>query len=522
MDRHNSKARIIFLSILFFGIFGLAGKSRAASWYVDNAVSSSGNGQSWSAAWKSFSNVVWGSGGVSAGDTLYISGGSTSKTYTASGNGMLTVGSSGSSGARITIATGAKSPSPSGHSGKVIFNGSGSYYGLVTLNSQNYITLDGESSGASNWTLQNTVTSNSEAAAVEMSSANNAIITYLTISNIGMGIYATYANTIEVSYCSITGVSNDAAIRNIVANNSATGYGQAKYHHNTIQTNNNSSTGAGPDGIQSGMSSDIYNNTFYSLVGPVVGAQHPDFIQSAGRYHRIFNNTFRNPIDSAVDVDAGPNWDNVFSNFRVYNNVFTADSTCSAGASWPSGVRVYNGSYSSVTDVVIANNTFVDFRGNGSDGGQPVHIVPNTSASFGNNIKIQNNLFYNTANSNYSPIAIEASAASQAQWGVDYNLINAGAYGSASIYVDGASYAQVHNLSGAPSFVSYSRGAAGNDYHLSPSDTAAKGQGTDLSVYFTTDKDGNTRSGSWNVGAYGSSGGTVDTAPAAPTGLVVN
>ena len=52
----------------------------AANWYVDNAITASGNGTSWATAWKRFSNIAWSS--IRPGDTLYISGGGSGKTYT--------------------------------------------------------------------------------------------------------------------------------------------------------------------------------------------------------------------------------------------------------------------------------------------------------------------------------------------------------------------------------------------------------------------------------------------------------
>jgi hypothetical protein len=489
-----------FIAFVLFFLFPIY--VYPASWYMDSSASGTNAGTSWTNAWHGFDHVVWGGAGVVAGDTLYISGGSPSKTYTAAANNMLTVGASGSSGSPITIATGAKSPSPSGHDGTVIFEGGTSYYGLINTNSRTYIIIDGEKSGARNWTLQNTTSGNSEAAAIEADSAHNLIVTYLTIQTVGMGIYATYANALTVSYCSITGVIVDTAIRNIVANSSATEYGLAKYHHNNIQINVNNSTGAGPDGIQSGKSSDIYNNTFSSAVGTVVGAQHPDYVQSAGQYHRIYNNVFRNPIDSSIDVDAGTNWDNVFSNLLVYNNIFTSDSDSSDAASWPSGVRVYNGAYATVDNIIIANNTFVDLRGDGTYSGRPLHITPPASVTLGNNIKIQNNIFYNTGDNNYSVIEIAGSTATAAQWGVDYNLVNAGTHGSTSVIVDGSAYTQSNPRTGTPTFVSYAHTSSSNDYALTSGDTAAKDQGVDLSAYFSTDKLGVTRSGTWDIGAY--------------------
>jgi hypothetical protein len=87
----------------------------AANWYVDGAVSSSGNGQSWATAWKAFSNINWGS--IQPGDFIFISGGTDSKVYTSG----LSVGKSGTPGNLITI-TGSYEAN---HNGKVIINGSG-------------------------------------------------------------------------------------------------------------------------------------------------------------------------------------------------------------------------------------------------------------------------------------------------------------------------------------------------------------------------------------------------------------
>jgi len=105
----------------------------AASWYVDNARSSGGNGQSWGGAWKSFSSISWGS--INPGDTLYISGGSSGKTYSEG----LTVGANGAAGAPITI-TGGKD---SGHNGLVTFKNNG-----ITVDTRRYITISKMKFGA--------------------------------------------------------------------------------------------------------------------------------------------------------------------------------------------------------------------------------------------------------------------------------------------------------------------------------------------------------------------------------------
>src|SRR4051812_34255036 len=54
-----------------------SGPAAAAIRYIDNSVAVSGNGQSWSSAWKNLSDAT----GLLAGDTVYISGGTTSQIY---------------------------------------------------------------------------------------------------------------------------------------------------------------------------------------------------------------------------------------------------------------------------------------------------------------------------------------------------------------------------------------------------------------------------------------------------------
>jgi hypothetical protein len=104
----------------------------AASWYVDNSVDTSGNGTSWSSAWQHFSNIDWTM--LRGGDTLYISGGSTSQTYFET----LTVGASGTAGKPITIDRGIDPA----HNGVVIIDGSNIYnINGVFAPGRNYFTV---------------------------------------------------------------------------------------------------------------------------------------------------------------------------------------------------------------------------------------------------------------------------------------------------------------------------------------------------------------------------------------------
>src|SRR3989339_311685 len=105
--------RCFEMNKLFFTLFlglVLVGTVSATNWYVDNAVATSGNGQSWNTAWKAFSNIAWAN--VKAGDTIYVSGGSTSKTYP-----KVRITYAGISGGIVTITKGIDV----GHNGEVIF-----------------------------------------------------------------------------------------------------------------------------------------------------------------------------------------------------------------------------------------------------------------------------------------------------------------------------------------------------------------------------------------------------------------
>ena len=112
LDWKGFQTVILGLGLLAFSVTN----AYPTLWYVDPAATgSTHNGTSWSTAWTSFSSIVWGSSGVKAGDTLYLSGGSTSQTYTST----LTIGASGTASSPLTIALDATN---SAHNGMVIFD----------------------------------------------------------------------------------------------------------------------------------------------------------------------------------------------------------------------------------------------------------------------------------------------------------------------------------------------------------------------------------------------------------------
>lgn len=113
------------------GITSSARRRGGVAWYIDNAVGTSGNGVSWATAWKSFTNIVWAS--VQPGDTIYLSGGTTSKTYSE----VLWIAKGGTSGRLLTFSAGLDA----GHNGTVIIDGGGTRTTGFYNNGYNYVIL---------------------------------------------------------------------------------------------------------------------------------------------------------------------------------------------------------------------------------------------------------------------------------------------------------------------------------------------------------------------------------------------
>ncbi len=186
-------------------------KGIAAPWYVDNAaVASANTGTDWANAWTNFTSIVWGANGVKAGDTLYISGGTTSKIYT----NIWSVGASGTPSNPIRIAIDADNPE---HNGVAIFDYD--YAGdLAEIDGihcfRDYITFDGNVNGECHLAiinLRNTLEGFSVFGIVA-DVTKGFVIERVAFTNCNGPIRLIYAEDFKVGHCQLRQVRGDAAI----------------------------------------------------------------------------------------------------------------------------------------------------------------------------------------------------------------------------------------------------------------------------------------------------------------------
>ena len=212
--------------------------------YVDKNANGLNNGTSWANAWTSFNAINWGS--VSAGDYIFVSGGNDSTTYTAG----LTIGKSGSAGNYIYIMAGKYSPSPSGHSGRVVIRPSGAGF---TVDGDDYIYIKG-------FEIQN----GSFRGFYCYGGTNNLVIDSVTVENCAdMGVWFEECSYVEIKKCSIISRLNNGGAAD------DNGYGQ-RIHHFYIHHNyfhmRNGQYGGGTNHLDNfqiadwGYSIYIYNN----------------------------------------------------------------------------------------------------------------------------------------------------------------------------------------------------------------------------------------------------------------------
>jgi len=187
----------------------------------------------------------------------------------------------------------------------------------------------------------------------------------------------------------------------------------------------------------------------------------------------------------------------------LYNNVLYAN----AGLHPTDGFLAIGADYADA-NIRVFNNTIVG-SGTGSTGGNGVY---SSGATPSGTLIIKNNIIRNV----YLAIWKNNSTTLTS----DYNNINSVGYAgriSSTFYSSLASWQAIgydaHSINSDPLLT---------ETYAIPANSPAKGAGTDLSAYFTTDFVGTTRTVPWDIGAYEyqSSGDII--APSVPSGLSVS
>jgi hypothetical protein len=232
----------VLLHQLSTDVWVVSGSLKSApSYYVDNSLTTNGNGLSWGTAWNSLAAVIWSQ--ITPGSVLYISGGTSGQTYSE----VLSPAASGTSGSPIVISGGVDS----GHNGPVIIDRGIAAYPCINVDS-----------GYTNLVIQNLVAQNTNDNCVTVRSvtAGTVIVQNLTVHT-GMGTgggnnargvdvrFITGSGTVIVQNNYIDTPDNTTSQTDGVwtSNNNTTG--GVFIQNNTIVIKNTDSTGHS-DGIQ--------------------------------------------------------------------------------------------------------------------------------------------------------------------------------------------------------------------------------------------------------------------------------
>ncbi|MBN2102512.1 hypothetical protein JW835_00560 [bacterium] len=251
-------------------------------WYVDNAAIGLNNGSSWDNAWPGFAYIQWNT--VQPGDILYISGGTTEKTYYE----RLSIVASGTEENPIIIKVGHEP----GHAGNVIITNDGPLGGISIIY-RDYITIDGNRNGERKLIVQNCTVPG-----IKVYGAYGIKLSHLEIhhngdevdwDNSGITFTATgYVEprpNLEICYCHIHHNWQDAISG---FGPIASGFGYISIHDNEISDVVDDGFECGSGGV------DFYNNSMHdrSYDG---GDGHPDGVAFNGaEYYRVYNNRFYN------------------------------------------------------------------------------------------------------------------------------------------------------------------------------------------------------------------------------------
>jgi hypothetical protein len=517
--------RILITLFLFTGLYG-------TNYYCWSGATGANNGTSWADAWTGLTGIS----SLSAGDTVFISGGNApdSITYT----GTLDFSGSGTSGNPIVIKTGQSGV----HDGKVVLAG-GASYGIV-LSNQSYVTIDGQLGSASGENMVVRLHSNDE---IRITNPDGNIeLKYLEVgpnsNDEGIHIVDNYTDGTNnrIHHCRI----HDIYDYHILMQDP--GSDPSAFNHVVIDSNE--IYNLGHDAIHAGMNAGgltiKYNEIHTADSG---GDQNPVYIDGMHLrgwnyldigYNEVYDLEGPDGMYSYIYLEVDLNQSNVSANdIKIYNNLIYQNTVASPGANHV-GISFLAKACTSLTDAVIANNTIVDLYGRG------IEIGPYEAAIPDGELRIVNNIVYNCHRYNIGTTRVvvglhylnDTPTQTTGGWGSsadiiwDYNLVELyssgtmkGVYGVATgshyEYPSFKTQGSESNLDGVgginndPSFVNWSEGSSVDISLISSS------QGVDDGVTltdFTDDFLGISRpqGSAWDMGSHEYQSG----APSPPSG----
>jgi hypothetical protein len=351
-------------------MFGAYGNAHAAVHYVDNAANGANNGSSWSNAWESFGAISWGS--IGAGDTIYISGGSSSKVYSET----LEIGAAtGTSGSPIKITKGTES----GHNGEVIIDGGNSRSNGI----------NSRISGRNYFRISNLTVRNHQAQEVRIENATGTVIENIRIpDSTCTGVRFRY-NT----GCTIRGI-----------------------HYDTVNMGGSVET----DGIflQDSTNTTIEYN--YIEVSNENTSTHDDCFQQGAGTTWAGGGTFRGNYCNQNNRDTvnaqGIFWEDAKGTWNIYNNVVDGHDYVK------NLINFKNARASAVLN--IYNNTI---KGGSSQAGSIVRVQAMDSIT----VRMKNNIGYSTS-SNQSIVNLSGTMTDDINYNIWYCPNNANGYDGSS------------------------------------------------------------------------------------------
>lgn len=471
----------------------------AALRYVDSAAVGAANGTSWTDAWTTMAAIT----GLSPGDTVYISCGTTGKSY---GSPADWQPASGTAGNVITYAVGQDVGHKCDVSGTVTFtrSTSGGTYAFLAPTTARYFTINGEVSGVAKMTIGASVDGNGVSEfnylCYTTNTADKHIIIKYVVATGSLGWFC-YGGYYELAYSSLTAAVNfltDGSFIAHLGDSGTAGYGINSIHHNVINVWRKRTTGTGHDALKWVTNVDIYNNTFIaSYASTFTSGQHNDGMQTSGSYVQVYNNYFENFMSYPIFIDMFAD----VHDWRIYNNVFKADE---AGIDWGAFTAIAIGPDGSsgpadtltMSNMIIANNTLVGnhTQTNSTTHLYGVHINTGKRGIIGSGMYVVNNLAYDMVDT-FSYVSFGGTITNSNN--SDSGTANKG-FVSNTIYPT-------------------------NNFNLIASATAAIDLGIQpsyLTDIYTTDAAGANRNAKtlWDLGAYVYG---LTPRPDAPTGLVL-